>query len=326
MSNLMQFIQVNQGTLNLATMAVPDIKDDECLINVHAIGVNRADLLQRQGKYPPPRGESEVLGLEVSGEIVRAGNNVRGWQLGQKVFGLVAGGGYAEYVCIKASHMIALPSTFAFEEGAATAEIFLTAFQSLFLLGGVKPKQKVLIHAGASGVGTAAIQLAKAIGCYVVTTVGSVTKSDACLSLGADKTILYRDEDFYSVLKDEGTRFNVIVDVVSGSYVNKNISLSALDGKIVVLSILGGRYAEQVDMAKMLLNRVHLIASTLRNQSNGYKSVLVEQFIEHFGEPLQTGAIKPVIDSVYSWQEAEIAHQQMLDNKNIGKIVLTIDT
>lgn len=322
----MQFIQVSQGTLNLATMAVPDIKDDECLIKVHAIGVNRADLLQRQGKYPPPRGESDVLGLEISGEIVRAGNKVRGWDLGQKVFGLVAGGGYAEYVCIKASHMIALPNTYTFEEGAATAEIFLTAFQSLFLLGEVKPKQNVLIHAGASGVGTAAIQLAKAIGCFVVTTVGSATKSDACLSLGADKTILYKDEDFYSVIKEEGTKFNVIVDVVSGSYVNKNISLSALDGRIIVLSLLGGRYAEQVDMAKMLLNRVHLIASTLRNQSNEYKTALVEQFIEYFDQPLQEGAIKPVIDSVYSWQEAEIAHQQMLDNKNIGKIVLTIDT
>lgn len=184
---------------------------------------------------------------------------------------------------------------------------------------------KVLIHAGASGVGTAAIQLAKQAHCFVATTVSSITKAEACQKIGADEVILYKENDFEETFKQFKLEFDVIIDVVAANYINKNVSVCALDGKIIVLSMLGGRYAEQLDVAKMLLKRVQLIASTLRNQPIEYKSNLVSQFSRRFSTALNQGHISPVIDSVMPWQEAEIAHQKMMDNKNIGKLVLRIE-
>jgi putative PIG3 family NAD(P)H quinone oxidoreductase len=303
----------------------PNINADECLVKVSAIGVNRADLLQRAGKYPAPAGESSILGLEVSGDIVACGESVKQWQVNDKVFALVAGGGYAEYVKVKAQHLLPLPSNFTYFQGAATAEVFLTAYQSLFAIAQLKERSSVLIHAGASGVGTAAIQLAKAKQCYVVVTVGSDEKAQACLNLGADVALNYHQQDFVQWSKEHhATGFDVIVDVIAGSYLNKNVNVAALDGHIVMLSMLGGRFSEQVDIAKLLMKRLTLSASTLRNRSDDYKSALVTNFSRDFYQALTQDTIKPVIDHIYTWQETDVAHQKMANNDNIGKLVLTV--
>lgn len=328
----MKFIDVdNQQSLITSEIPKPEISADECLLKVKAIGVNRADLLQRAGKYPAPAGESSILGLEVSGEIVQCGELVgknhlgKAWKSGDKVFGLVAGGGYAEFVKVKAAQLFTLPLAFSYEQGAACAEVFLTAYQSLFTIAALKANSKVLIHAGASGVGSAAIQLAKAKNCYVVVTVSGDEKAKACLALGADVAINYQESDFVSWSKSNlSSGYDVIVDVVAGEYVTKNINVAALDGHIVTLSMLGGRYCPQLDIAKLLAKRLTLSASTLRNRSDEYKAKLVSSFITDFYTELENGQIKAIIDTVYPWQQVEQAHSKMANNENIGKLVLTI--
>jgi putative PIG3 family NAD(P)H quinone oxidoreductase len=315
-----------QQSLAFADTESPSINADQCLIKVHAIGINRADILQRQGKYPPPAGESLILGLEVSGEIIACGANVTKWLVGDKVFGLVAGGGYAQYVMINSEHLMALPQNLSFVQGAGIAEVFLTAYQSLFSLAKLQKQQTVLIHAGASGVGSAVIQLAKAWQCRVVVTVGSDEKGEACLKLGADDYINYKQNDFVAYLKKHYAQgFKVIVDVVAGSYLQKNINVAALDANIIILSMLGGRFSENIDIAKLLIKRITIQASTLRNRSDEYKRVLINDFMQTFASALITGDIKPVISQVFNWSEVEAAHHQMLNNSNIGKIILTVD-
>ena len=328
----LKYIHVDsQQLLVFSQTDMPEIAADECLIKVHAIGINRADLLQRAGKYPAPAGESPILGLEVSGEIIQCGetvsNNYQGkpWQLGDRVFGLVAGGGYAQYVKVKARQLFCLPEQFSFEQGAACAEVFLTAYQSLFSIAKLMDNSNVLIHAGASGVGSAAIQLAKAKKCYVAVTVGSEAKAQACLDLGADFAINYQKNDFVAWSKENlSAGYDVIIDVVSGEYLAKNINVAKLDGHIVTLSMLGGRYCSQVDIAKLLAKRLTLSASTLRNRSEEYKAQLVDSFSRDFYADLVNGTIKPIIDSVYPWQQVEQAHEKMAQNKNIGKLVLLV--
>lgn len=305
----------------------PIISDDECLVKVKAIGINRADLLQKAGMYPAPKGESEILGIEMSGIVTSCGTRVSNVGVGDRVFGLVPGGAYAEFVKVKANHLFSLPTEFDFETGAAIAEVFLTAYQCMFSIAKIKSGSNVLIHAGASGVGTAAIQLAKEHNCYVVATVSNEEKRAACLKLGADEVINYREQDFVAWSKENLPQgFDYILDVVAGDYVNKNINVSALDGKIVILSMLGGRYCEKLDIAKMLAKRVSLSASTLRNRSNEYKAKLNNQFREQFWDALVAKRLLPVIDNVYSWQEVETAHTKMAANKNIGKLILTVDS
>ena len=343
----------DKSTLSFAQTAKPEISADECLIKVAAIGVNRADLLQRAGKYPAPVGESDILGLEVCGEIVALGSDSqpegsqnlsvsarneksqyklhklpKEWQQGDKVFTLVPGGGYAQYVKAKTSQLFKLPSGFSVEQGAACAEVFLTAYQSLFTIADLPSfttNAKVLIHAGASGVGSAAIQLAKSYGCFVVVTVSNEAKREMCLALGADHVINYHETDYVLWSKQHvPSGFNIIVDVVAGQYLTRNINVTALDGHIVILSMLGGRFSEPVDMAKLLAKRITISASTLRNRSDSYKNKLVADFRSDFYQMLADGTINPVIDIIYSWAEADVAHQKMAANQNKGKLVLTI--
>jgi len=316
----------NQQNLVFAQSELPKISAEQCLIKIYAIGVNRADILQRQGKYPPPEGESSILGLEICGEIIACGSKVKNWQCSDKIFGLVAGGGYAQYAVINADHIMRLPPNYSYQQGAAIAEVFLTAYQSLFLISNLQVKQSVLIHAGASGVGCAAIQLAKSKDCFVVATVGTDQKAETCLELGADVVINYHQTDFVKWTKEHLKQgFDVIIDVVGGEYLNKNINVVAQDGTIVILSMLAGRFCENIDIAKLLLKRVKIQASTLRNRSDEYKTQLIKNFTEDYSEQLIEGKIKPVISHKFSWHEVEDAHQVMLDNKNIGKIVLTVE-
>lgn len=323
----MKFINVNsQQELEFQDTLIPEIAADECLIKVKCIGVNRADILQRAGKYPAPVGESDILGLEVCGDIVKLGSNVSNFKLEQKIFGLVAGGGYAEYVKIKAAHIMLLPSSFSYEQGAAIAEVYLTAFQSLFTIAQLKPKQNILIHAGASGVGTAAIQLAKSIDAIVTVTVSSERKALACESLGADNIINYHEQDFVVWKKQYlVSGFDVILDVVGGDYLSRNIDAAALDARVVMLAMLQGRFCEKVDIAKMLMKRINIHASTLRNRSDDYKTTLVLDFVEQCYDLLAAGQLTPVIEKVLSWQNANEAHQLMAANTNIGKYILNVD-
>lgn len=326
----MQYITVTGSqTLAFEQAPIPEYGQDECLIEVKAIGINRADILQKQGKYPPPPGESEILGLEVSGVIAKISSNTainNEFAVGDRVCALVAGGGYAQFAKVKIAHLIKLPIHFSFEQGAGIAEVFLTAYQSLFIIADLKPNQNVLIHAGASGVGTAAIQLAKAINCHVVTTTSTQTKQQACTALGADHVINYQEQDFVAWTHTHQQKgFNVIVDVVGGDYLNKNINCLAVDGKIVMLSMLGGRYSESVDIAKLLMKRANIHASTLRNRSDDYKSDLIAQFKRDFYPLLQSQQLMPVIDHIFNWREVSQAHSKMEDNDNIGKLVLTVE-
>lgn len=323
----MQAIDVTESKqLQFVTLPLPDISDAEVLIKVSAAGVNRADLAQRAGYYPPPPGESPILGLEVAGTVVACGDAVGADWLGAEVFGLVPGGGYAEYVKMPASHLLRLPAGMSVESAAGCAEVFLTAYQAMFVLGELQAGQAVLLHAGASGVGTAAIQLAKAAGALVAVTVGSDEKAAACLKIGADFAVNYKTTDFAAKLKDVVPQgFQVIVDPVAADYLPKNLQVLGLDGRIVVLAMLGGRTVPAFDLTQMFKKRGQLLCSTLRNRTDEYKADLVSRLLAQFGSGLETGAIKPVIAKVLPWQQADDAHQLLASNQLVGKVVLTLN-
>jgi putative PIG3 family NAD(P)H quinone oxidoreductase len=288
---------------------------------VHAFGINRADTLQRQGKYPPPKGESEILGLEVSGEIVECGKDVKHWRAGDKVFGLVAGGGYAEYVAVNAGHLMPVPLNIELQEAAGIAEVFVTAYQSLFQIGQLRSGQKVLIHAGASGVGLAAIQLAKACQCEVAVTASSTQKLARCAELGADLLINYTQLDFADRIKSSWKGVDLVIDFVAGDYLNRNLSVLNMDGCIVYLAMLAGRYADPLDMALLLGKRARIIGSTLRNRSDEYKTTLMEQFSQAWLSTFEQGRIKPVIDSCYPAENIALAHNKLEANQSMGKLI-----
>lgn len=308
--------------LGFAVTDKPKPGEGQLLVKVAAIGVNRADILQRQGKYPPPKGESPILGLEVCGEVVASDDH--SW-LGKQVFGLVAGGAYAEYCLLDAALAFELPSNLTPEQGAGIAEVFLTAYQAMFTIGNLLPQQKVLFHAGASGVGTAAIQLAKAVDAQVIVTVGSEEKQAFCRELGADVAINYKTDDFGQSIKERVPGgVNLVVDCIAGEYISSNINCLAMDGKIVVLAMMQGRFVEMLDMAKMLGKRITLTASTLRNRSNDYKAQLVADFKRDFFAKFASGELKPVIDKVFDWDDAADAHRYIEANQNKGKVILKI--
>lgn len=334
-SALMRAIDVESpgpdSRLVFKELPVPVPGASQVLVKVAAAGVNRADLAQRAGIYPPPPGESPILGLEVAGTVVAVGDSSLQRWLGQEVFGLVPGGGYAEYALLHSGHLLKRPASLSAVEAAATAEVFLTAYQAMFELGGLseygdaKAQGAVLIHAGASGVGTAAIQLAKLQNAIVAVTVGSDDKADACYKLGADYCINYKKADFVTDLKAVAQQgFNVIVDPVAGDYIPKDVQLLAQDGRIVVLAMMGGRQVPAFDLAPMFKKRGQLLCSTLRNRSDVYKTALCSAFYKQFGEALATGAIKPVLAQVLDWQQAEQAHQLLASNAVVGKLVISL--
>ncbi len=265
--------------LRMAEVPVPTPRPGELLVRVHATALNRADLLQREGKYPPPPGASPLLGLEIAGEVVAWGEGVTGWASGERVAALLSGGGYAQYATVPAGHAFRLPDALAFEDAAAIPEAFLTAFQALVLLADVQSGDHVLVHAGASGVGTAAIQLARHLGARVYTT-ASAGKLDALEPLGADVCIDYEREDFAEKVLDAsgGHGADVIVDVIGAPYVDQHLRCLALDGRWVVLATMGGSMIEHFDLRKLFAKRGTLVTSTLRNRSDAYKADLVARF------------------------------------------------
>ena len=302
---------------------VPKPSAEQLLIKVAAAGVNRADLMQRKGFYPPPAGESEILGLEVAGVVVAAGPQHKSW-LGKAVFGLVPGGGYAEYAVINANHAMAVPSGYSMAEAAGIAEVFLTAYQLLCSIGNLQSGQRVLIHAGASGVGTAAIQLANRLGAKVAVTASSNEKLATCKNLGAELAINYANSKFeheISTAWPEGV--NLILDPVAGEYISREMPLLAMDGKIVIYAMMGGRDIPALDLTGLFKRRGQIICSTLRNRSNRYKAQLVQGFQHAFAKDLAQRTIVPIIQQQFSWLQAEQAHQLMASNATVGKLVLT---
>ncbi len=307
------------------TRPVPKPGSAEILIKVVAAGVNRPDVAQRSGSYPPPPGASDLPGLEVAGEVVALGEGARKHKLGDKVMSLVAGGGYAQYCIAQDAQAMAVPASFSMLEAGATPETLMTVWHNVFERGALKPGETILIHGGSSGIGTMAIQLAKAFGSQVIVTVGSKEKADACLKLGADHAINYKTDDFVAVAKSmtSGSGPNVILDMVGGDYIDRNYDAAASDGRIVQIATLGGAKAT-VNIAKLMVKRLHHTGSTLRPRSNADKAAMVAAIEAKVMPLLREGRVKPLMDSTFPLEKAADAHRRMETSEHIGKIVLAL--
>jgi NADPH2:quinone reductase len=311
--------------LKPAKRAVPQPGDQEVLVRVAAAGVNRPDVMQRQGRYPPPAGASDLPGLEVAGEIVALGAKVSGLSLGDNVTALLAGGGYAEYAVAAAPLCLPVPSGISMVEAAAIPETFFTVWTNLFDRGRCKAGDNVLVHGGTSGIGTTAIQLAAAWGARVFATAGSEDKARACERLGAARGINYRTEDFVEVIRTAtaGAGIDVTLDMVAGSYVARNLEIAALEGRVVTISLLGGSRAE-VNMGLILTKRLTLTGSTLRSRTVAQKAEVAEAVRKNVWPLLAAGRVRPVIHATFPLAEASEAHRLMETSNHIGKIVLTV--
>lgn len=324
----MKAVQLNKfgGTEEMYIGDVPEPikKPGEVLVRVHATALNRADLLQRQGKYPPPKGESEILGLEMAGEVVECDKNSM-WQPGNNVMALLAGGGYAEFVSVPDQLLMPIPEGYDYNQAAAIPEVFLTAYQALFFEGRSEPGQTALIHAGASGVGTAAIQLARVEGIEPIVTC-SKGKHQNCLELGASLAIDYQLEDFVekTIEATSGNGADIILDFIGQPNFHSNIKALAQQGKLILLATMGGYKVDEVNLAIMMRKHLTIIGTTLRSRSLEYRAELTKAFSEKYLTQFETGKIKPVIDSIYSLKDIAEAHRHMVSNRNIGKIVVEI--
>lgn len=304
---------------------VPRPDEDEILIKVHAAGVNRPDILQRQGFYPAPKGASEILGLEVSGVVVRIGRNVTGHKVGDKVCALLSGGGYAEYCTVHATNALPIPRGLSFEEAAGLPETFFTVWTNVFERAHLKPGEWFLVHGGSSGIGTTAIMLASALGSRVLATAGSDEKCAACEKLGAEKAINYNTQDYVTEVKEFTQKHgaDVILDMVGGDYIERNFKAAARDGRIVNIAFLNGSSAE-VNFMLLMLKRLTLTGSTLRIRPVEDKAKIADALLEHVWPLLENGTIKPLIDSVFPLSQASKAHAAMEASQHIGKIILSV--
>ncbi len=328
MKKTMQFIKHENGcapdTLKVAHTDIPTLSSGQVLVKVACFGLNRADTLQRQGKYPAPAGESDILGLEMSGEVVQVHSqqiSPQAFEIGDNVFGLVAGGGYAEYVAVHSQHLMLVPKNMDMPQAAGIAECFLTAYQALFIENDLQFNQHVLIHAGASGVGLAAIQLAKRHGCSVAVTASSQVKLDLCKQLGADLVINYKQQDFAVEIPKHWQGCDVIIDFVAGDYLNRNLKLLNVDGNLIYLAMLSGRYADTLDMAMMLGKRATIKASTLRSRHDQYKTHLIKEFSHACLADFDDRKLIPNIDTQFAAKDVGNAHQRLEDNDTMGKLI-----
>jgi putative PIG3 family NAD(P)H quinone oxidoreductase len=311
--------------LQLTECAIPEPGRGEVRIAVRAAGVNRPDVLQRMGAYPPPKGASELPGLEVSGTIDALGEDVSRWSVGNQVCALVPGGGYAEYCTVHASNCLPLPAGFTFAEAAAIPETFFTVWHNVFERGGLKLGETMLVHGGASGIGTTAIQLAVAFGAKVIVTAGTDDKCKACVELGAHRAINYQTEDFVEAVMNatEGRGADVILDMVGGDYIDRNYSAAAVDGRIVQIAFLKGRTV-QADFSKLMMKRLTHTGSTLRARSVEFKARLASELDEAVWPLLEQRKVAPVIDMIFPLVDAWRAHERMEEGAHIGKIVLDV--
>jgi len=302
-------------------LPVPEPKTGELLVRVRAAGVNRPDVLQRQGAYPPPPGAPDTPGLEIAGEVVALGAGVQRFEAGDKVCALVPGGGYAEYAVVHEENALPVPSGLSLVEAGALPETFFTVWTNVFDRGQLKPGETLLVHGGSSGIGTTAIMLGKAFGSSVVVTAGSTEKCLACRDLGADLAINYRDQDFVAVLSDHGIKPNVILDMVGGDYVAKNLKIAAMHGRIVMIAFQKGSRFE-ADWMPVMLKRLTFTGSTLRARSVAEKAVIARALEAQVWPLFGAGQIRPIIHNTFPLAEAAAAHALMESGDHIGKIVL----
>ncbi len=329
MTSPMRAIRVdNPGAayaLRVSDIARPAPGPGEVLIAVAAAGLNRADISQAMGMYPPPPGAPGTLGMEVSGTIAELGDGVTGWKTGDAVCALLGGGGYAEYAVASVDCLLPVPAGVALVDAAALPEVHFTVWTNLMDSARLKAGESVLIHGGSSGIGTAAIQLCAARGHRVFTTAGSREKCAACTALGAARAINYREEDFVDIVKKEtgGRGADVILDMVGGDYIQKNMSAAAVWGRIVNIAYQGGMQAS-VNFAPMLMKRLSLLATTLRARSGAEKRVIRDALLKEVWPLIESGKIKPVVDRVFPLAEAQAAHARMAKSDHIGKILLRL--
>lgn len=317
-----------EGRLTWENVADVEAANDEILIRVHAAGVNRADLLQAAGKYPPPPGASETIGLEVSGTVAAVGANVTHWSVGQQVCALLAGGGYAEYVAVPAEQVLPLPDGVALRESAGLPEVACTVWSNLVMTAGLSAGQVVLLHGGASGIGTHGTQVARALGARVAVTAGSAEKLALCRELGADITINYRDEDFVERVRTEtgGAGADVILDIMGAAYLDRNVDALAAGGRLVIIGMQGGIKAE-LNIAKLLGKRAGVIATSLRPRpvhGPGGKAEVVRAVLDNVWPMIADGRVRPIIGAELPIQEAQRAHALLASGEVSGKIVLTV--
>ena len=311
--------------LKPCTRPTPAPADHEILIHVAAAGVNRPDALQRAGAYPPPPDASDLPGLEVAGTVAAAGKDVTRWQTGDAVCALTAGGGYAEYVAVHADHALPIPTGLDMVEAGALPETCFTVWHNVFERGALQPGETLLVHGGSSGIGTTAIQLAKALGSTVFVTAGSAEKCTACLALGADRAINYRDEDFVEVVQAETNRrgVDVILDMVGGDYIARNHRIAAEDGRIVQIAFLKSSKAE-IDFTRLMIKRLTHTGSTLRPRTDEVKAGIARALERTVWPLIADGKVKPLIHKTFALEDAASAHALMESSAHIGKIVLTL--
>ena len=310
--------------LSVGQRPVPVPSTGEVLVRVAAAGVNRADVMQRYGNYPPPPGASDVLGLEVAGTVAALGERVTSWAVGDRLCGLVTGGGYAEYCVVPAPQCLPLPDTMDLVDGGALAEACLTVWTNVFERGRLREGESFLVHGGSSGIGTTAIQLARLSGARVFATAGSADKCAACNGLGAERAINYRDEDFSEVIKSAtgGRGVDVILDMVGGAYVARNLDTLATDGRLVLIGLMRGATSE-VNLAKLMSRRLTLTGSTLRSRTVAEKGAVVDAVRQHVWPWVSDGRFSPVIHARFPLEQANEAHRLMESSRHIGKILLT---
>lgn len=316
----------DESVLRLVEVPEPPLGPGQLLLRVRATAVNRADLLQRRGLYPPPPGASEILGLECAGEVLAVGEGVVGWAVGDRAMALLAGGGYAERVVVDAGCAMPVPAALSWEEAGAFPEVFLTVYLTVFTLGGLREGETLLVHGGGSGVGTAAISLVTLAGGVVYVTAGSDEKCRRCLELGARGAFNYRTTDFVAALRAAtGERgADLILDAIGGSYLSRNLEALAVGGRLLLIGTMGGRRGE-LDVATVLRKRLTIVGSTLRARPSKEKAALVARFLSQFGEDLVAGRLRPVIHTVFPLEAVAEAHRLVAASAHVGKVVLCVD-
>jgi NADPH2:quinone reductase len=308
--------------LQVQERAIPVPNENEVLIKIHAAGVNRPDVFQRKGNYPPPPGApQDIPGLEVAGVVEQCGAAVVNWQVGDAVCALLAGGGYADYAVVDARHCLPVPAGWSFVEAASLPETVFTVWHNVFQRGHLKSGVHFLVHGGTSGIGITAIQLAKAFGATVFATAGSSEKCDACLKLGADLCVNYNEEDFEKILKEKGV--DVILDMVGGDYIAKNIRLLREEGHLVFINMMRGSKVDGVDFSRIMRNRLTITGSTLRNRDVDFKAALTQEIQAYVWPQIAQKKFKPVVYKVFPMDQAAEAHALMESGTHIGKIMLT---
>ncbi len=327
---MMRAVEISKAggpeVLTLCERPVPQPLNEEILIKIEAAGVNRPDALQRAGAYDPPKGASDLPGLEAAGEVVAIGAGVTRWKVGDKVCALLAGGGYAEFATTHQDHALRVPEGLSMVETAALCETYFTVWSTVFMRGRLQAGESFLVHGGSSGIGTTAIQLAQAFGARVFTTAGSDEKCALCESLGAEAAINYKTQDYVEEVKrlTDGKGVDLILDMVGGSYIPRNIRALATDGRLVMIAFLGGPKAE-LNFAQIMMKRLEVTGATLRPQSDQAKAEIAQALRAQVWPMLDSGRIAPVMDQSFLLADAAKAHRRIEDSSHIGKIVLTLE-